>query len=143
MDRANILTEWEENEGKRRIKYPQAFTVRLSNLYCVGQRCRDIRGSYRSVLLLIVPRGKGIEFPTPTTTTLNQGVGHDGERKRIERDGVWVWVWGRGMKGDGCEREKEKRRKRLDDKERMREKVEGKRQNGQGTQRALVFLTGR
>lgn len=33
----------------------RAFTVRFPNLYCVWQRCRDIRGSYRNVLLLIVP----------------------------------------------------------------------------------------
>lgn len=32
----------------------RTFTVRFPNLYCVWQRCRDIRGSYRNVLLLIV-----------------------------------------------------------------------------------------
>lgn len=45
----------------------RTFTVRFPNLYCVWQRCRDIRGSYRNVLLLIVlqprrerrPRTKG------------------------------------------------------------------------------------
>lgn len=39
----------------------RTFTVRFPNLYCVWQRCRDIRGSYRNVLLLIVlhPEGSG------------------------------------------------------------------------------------
>lgn len=111
MDRANILIEWRENEGKWRIKYPQVSAVRLSNLYCVGQRCRDIRGSYRSVLLLIVPRGRGIEFPTPAPTIPDQGVGHDGERKKTERDGSWEWVWGYGIKV-GWVRESEREKER-------------------------------
>jgi len=53
------------HEGARRERREQAerivesnirrtFTVRFPNLYCVWQRCRDIRGSYRNVLLLIV-----------------------------------------------------------------------------------------
>lgn len=37
----------------------RTFTVRFPNLYCVWQRCRDIRGSYRNVLLLIVLRAEG------------------------------------------------------------------------------------
>lgn len=94
-------------------------------------------------MLLIVPRGRGIEFSTPAPIIPDQRVEHDGKRKRTERDGAWQWVWGYGMKGDGYERAKEKRKKALADKKRKREKVEGKRQNGQGNQRALVFLTGR
>jgi len=50
--------------GRKRIaesNIHHTFTVRFTNLYCVWQQCRDIRGSYRNVLLLIVlhPEGSG------------------------------------------------------------------------------------
>lgn len=64
----------DEDFGRRSVHSPRAsrkritesnirrtFTVRFPNLYCVWQQCRDIRGSYRNVLLLIVlhPEGSG------------------------------------------------------------------------------------
>lgn len=57
----------------------RAFTVRFPNLYCVWQRCRDIRGSYRNVLLLIVP-------PPWRWCTIYDGKGEGGVCTRGERE---------------------------------------------------------
>lgn len=58
-----IRRESERTDRERIVEsnIRRTFTVRFPNLYCVWQRCRDIRGSYRNVLLLIVlhPEGSG------------------------------------------------------------------------------------
>lgn len=58
MEEKSVADSWQIGLGQEKIvesNIRRAFTVRFPNLYCVWQRCRDIRGSYRNVLLLIVP----------------------------------------------------------------------------------------
>lgn len=127
----------------------RAFTVRFPNLYCVWQRCRDIRGSYRNVLLLIVP-------PPWRWCTIYEGWVGGGVctqkrekegRGRVGGEGL-AWRPGKrgkerkgarkggGPRGRGGEREKERKR-------RKRRRWKEERENDRGTQRALVLLTGR
>lgn len=110
----------------------RAFTVRFPNLYCVWQRCRDIRGSYRNVLLLIVPppwrwldirEGRG---GVCTQSERERGrewavVKKEGRGPCARRGGGGCLVWRPGKrgkerkgarKGVGQEGEREKERKR-------------------------------
>lgn len=58
----------------------RTFTVRFPNLYCVWQRCRDIRGSYRNVLLLIVLHPEGSRRPRTKGSGVPNGDGKSGKR---------------------------------------------------------------
>lgn len=63
----------------------RTFTVRFPNLYCVWQRCRDIRGSYRNVLLLIVLHPEGSRRPRTKGSSVPNGDGKSGKRDGFER----------------------------------------------------------
>lgn len=63
----------------------RTFTVRFPNLYCVWQRCRDIRGSYRNVLLLIVLHPEGSRRPRTKGSCVPNGDGKSGKRDGFER----------------------------------------------------------
>lgn len=159
--------EWtsrKKERGRKRVEEKivesnirRTFTVRFPNLYCVWQRCRDIRGSYRNVLLLIVLHPEGNRRPRTKGSSVPDGDGKSGERddsrgREIEdsyigerREGQKGGIFAKGRKRGkerrpgtgGSERESIERERAKD-----RERVEGK-ENDQGTQRALVLLTGR
>lgn len=134
----------------------RTFTVRFPNLYCVWQRCRDIRGSYRNVLLLIVLHPEGSRRPRTKGNSVPNGDGKSRERGTVLEDErqKTVILGGGGQKSGifakGRKRGKERRlgmreseRKRIErERAKDREREEGK-ENDQGTQRALVLLTGR
>lgn len=116
-----------ERTGRERIvesNIRRTFTVRFPNLYCVWQRCRDIRGSYRNVLLLIVLHpegngGRGRRVAARPTKTENRGRGTVREDERQKR------VIPRGE--ISCEREKKRERaQRLHVRERKREREKEK-----------------
>lgn len=169
--RKERITRRESEQAERRTKargvggrivesnIRRTFTVRFPNLYCVWQRCRDIRGSYRNVLLLIVLHPEGTRRPRAKGSSVPNGDGKSGKRdgsRGRETEDSYIGRSGEkggGPKGGIFEREKKKER-RLGVKERTRgkgskgsgakdrEREEGK-ENDQGTQRALVLLTGR
>lgn len=137
----------------------RTFTVRFPNLYCVWQRCRDIRGSYRNVLLLIVLYPEGRRRPrTKGSSALNEdgksGKEGQGSRGRETEDSYIGRKGGGGRrvvhsrKGEkegksvGSVREKARGERIERERAKDREREEGK-ENDQGTQRALVLLTGR
>lgn len=134
----------------------RTFTVRFPNLYCVWQRCRDIRGSYRNVLLLIVLHPEGSRRPRTEGSSVPNGDGKSGKRngsRGRETEDSYIGRRG-GQKGGifakGRKRWKERRlgmrgseRARIErERAKDREREKGK-ENNQGTQRALVLLTGR
>lgn len=88
----------------------RTFTVRFPNLYCVWQRCRDIRGSYRNVLLLIVLHPEGNRRPR-TKGSVPNGDGKSGRFERT-RDEEQEEGGGEGQKGVVYSREREKKRER-------------------------------
>lgn len=104
----------------------RTFTVRFPNLYCVWQRCRDIRGSYRNVLLLIVlqPEGSGrgrrvvrrtrTESRERETRFERTGDGETAEREKDGDKGEGKRIYGRKRgKGHGIRgRERENTRER-------------------------------
>lgn len=99
-----------ERTGRERIvesNIRRTFTVRFPNLYCVWQRCRDIRGSYRNVLLLIVlhPEGNG---GRGRRVAAHQTKMENRERGTVREDERQKTVIPRG----GISREREKKRER-------------------------------
>lgn len=122
----------------------RTFTVRFPNLYCVWQRCRDIRGSYRNVLLLIVLHPEGTRRPRAKGSSVPNGDGKSGKRdgsRGRETEDSYIGRSGEkggGLKGGIFEREKKKER-RLGVKERTREgkgrKGAGERQRKRGRER--------
>lgn len=109
-----------ERTGRERIvesNIRRTFTVRFPNLYCVWQRCRDIRGSYRNVLLLIVLHpegngGRGRRVAARRTKTENRERGRPFERARDRR----------GLYREGEYPAKERKRERERERARMRER---------------------
>lgn len=113
----------------------RTFTVRFPNLYCVWQRCRDIRGSYRNVLLLIVlhpegnrrsrtkgsvPNGDGKSGRFERTRDEGQG---EGGREETEGGGIYEEKGEKEGKSVGSAREEEregKDRKGADERQRKR-----------------------
>lgn len=92
VERVNRQKE-REGEGQRgrmeeRIvesNIRRTFTVRFPNLYCVWQRCRDIRGSYRNVLLLIVLHPEGSWRPRTKGSGVPNEDGKPGKRNNSRR----------------------------------------------------------
>lgn len=81
VERMNRQKE-REGEEERIVEsnIRRTFTVRFPNLYCVWQRCRDIRGSYRNVLLLIVLHPEGSRRPRTKGSSVPNGDRKSGKR---------------------------------------------------------------
>lgn len=91
----------------------RTFTVRFPNLYCVWQRCRDIRGSYRNVLLLIVlyppstPEGswRGAQRGRERRVAAHRTKTENRERETVGEDERQKTVISGGEREKGGERE--------------------------------------
>lgn len=108
----------------------RTFTVRFPNLYCVWQRCRDIRGSYRNVLLLIVLQAEGSgRGRRVARAERGRKVGKEGRfgrrrkretagRKRDRNKGEGKRIYGKQKERRGTGREGERQREGQDERKR-------------------------